>query len=156
MPVKLSILVLIGSLGLCFLTAFIGSQFAPGVWYRTILKPSWTPPNAVFAPVWTVLFALMAIAAWLVLQQAGIGGATFALVVFVAQLGLNAAWSYFFFGLHRPGLALGGIVALWLAIAVTLISFWSIRPLAGMLLVPYALWVGFAGVLNHAIWRLNR
>jgi len=156
MPVKQSILVLIGSLGLCFLTALIGSQFAPGEWYRMILKPRWTPPNAVFAPVWTVLFALMAIAAWLIWQQAGFGAGAFPLVVFVVQLGLNAAWSYFFFGLHRPGLALGGIVVLWLAILVTLISFWSVRPVAGALLVPYAFWVGFAGVLNHAIWRLNR
>jgi translocator protein len=156
MPVKQSILVLVASLALCFVTALTGSQFRPGEWYRSIAKPRWTPPNAVFAPVWTALYALMAIAAWLVWQQSGWHAATGPLVVFVVQLGLNAAWSYVFFGLHRIGLALIGIVALWLAIVVTLVSFWAVRPVAGILLVPYALWVGFATALNHAIRRLNR
>ena len=156
MPVKQSILVLIAFLGLCFAAAFIGSLFRPGEWYRSLAKPRWTPPDSVFAPVWTVLYAMMAVAAWLVWQELGLVAAGFPLVVFVGQLGLNVLWSYLFFGMHRPDLALGGIVALWLAIVMTLVSFWVVRPFAGVLLVPYALWVAFAGALNHAIWRLNR
>jgi tryptophan-rich sensory protein len=156
MSVKQSLLALGASLALCFLTAFIGSQHLPGEWYRALAKPRWTPPNWIFGPVWTLLYTLMALAAWLVWQKAGFRGAAFALIVFVAQLGLNAAWSYFFFGLRRPGLALADILALWVAILVTMISFWSLRPLAGILFLPYLLWVSFAAVLNHAIWRLNR
>lgn len=134
---------------------FIGSQFLPGAWYEALDKPSWTPPNAVFGPVWTALYLMMAVAAWLVWRKAGFAGASAALTLFVVQLALNALWSYLFFGLHRPDLALIDILLLWLVILATLLLFWRIQPLAGALLVPYLLWVTYATALNFQIWRLN-
>jgi benzodiazapine receptor len=151
-----SILALLACLAICFLAAFVGAQFSVGDWYRALPKPRWTPPNAIFGPVWTLLYALMALAAWLVWLKAGLRGAGLPLALFVVQLALNALWSYFFFGLHRPGLALTDICALWAAILATVISFWGVRPLAGVLLLPYLLWVSFAAALNYAIWRMNR
>jgi translocator protein len=121
-------------------------------WYPTIAKPTWTPPSWIFGPVWTALYAMMAVAAWLVWRRAGWGGA---LIWFAVQLALNATWSPVFFGLHRIGLALVNIVLLWLAIAGTTVAFWRVMPTAGMLLVPYLAWVSFAAMLNFALWRLN-
>jgi len=106
----------------------------------------------VFAPVWTGLYLLMGIAAWLVWSDKGW---TWALMLFLIQLALNAAWTWLFFGLQRPGLALFEICLLWLAILATLIAFWRIRPLAGGLLVPYLVWVTFALLLNAELWRRN-
>jgi len=134
---------------------WIGSQFSPGEWYASLVKPAWTPPNAVFAPVWTVLYLLMAVAAWLVWREAGFSGATMPLALFIAQLLLNALWSYLFFGIHQPMLALIDIVVLWIAILATTAGFWTVKPAAGALLVPYLCWVGFATVLNFQLWRLN-
>jgi tryptophan-rich sensory protein len=134
---------------------WIGSRFLPGAWYAELAKPGWTPPNAVFGPVWTVLYILMGVAAWLVWRRVGFTGAPVALGLFIGQLVLNALWSYLFFGLHRPGAAFVDIVALWLAILATLIGFWRVRPMAGALLLPYLFWVGFASVLNLQLWRLN-
>ena len=133
----------------------IGSQFMPGEWYASLVKPAWTPPNAVFGPVWTVLYVLMGIAAWLVWLKAGFSGATAPLVLFIVQLGLNALWSYLFFGMHQPMLAFFEIVILWIMILLTLIYFWRVRPVAGALLLPYLRWVGFASALNFQLWRLN-
>ncbi len=144
---------LVGWLVLCFGAAAIGARFKPGAWYAGLRKPSWTPPNWLFAPVWTLLYALMAVSAWLVWREAGASGEA---GLFVLQLALNAAWSWLFFGLHRPGLAFADIVALWLAILATLVAFWAVRPLAGWLLVPYLAWVTYASTLNAAVWRLNR
>ena len=129
-----------------------GAFFAPGKWYGTLNKPPWNPPDWVFAPVWTALYLLMGIAAWLVWSDKGW---TWALVLFLVQLVLNAAWTWLFFGLQRPGLALFEISLLWLAILATLIVFWRIRPLAGALLVPYLAWVTFALMLNGELWRRN-
>jgi translocator protein len=142
-------------LGITFLAAAIGSQFEPGAWYGSLDKPSWTPPNAVFGPVWTVLYLLMAIAAWLVWSARGFSGARTALTLYLLQLALNTAWSWLFFGEHRIGLALLDIVVLWLLIAATLVLFWRIRPVAGWLLVPYLVWVGYAAALNYAIFQAN-
>lgn len=162
-----SFLVLVLFLGLCFGTAAFGGQFVPGEWYAALAKPAWNPPAWVFAPVWTLLYAMMAVAGWLVWRsgevarsgsaiEAGQGPSrSLALGVFVLQLGLNGAWSWLFFGLHRPGLALAEIVVLWLAILATTVLFWRRRPLAGALLVPYLIWVAFAAALNFALWRLN-
>ena len=125
-------------------------------WYDRLAKPAWTPPGAVFGIVWTVLYAMMGAAAALVLLPDGKrGGRASALGAFAIQLGLNLAWSPVFFRLHSPGGALTVIVALWLAIGWTVARFWSVRDLAGLLLMPYWAWVTFAVALNAAIWRLN-
>ena len=148
-------LVLGGFLVACFgVAAFGGATTASSVrdWYPTIEKPAWTPPSWIFGPVWTALYAMMAVAAWLVWRRAGWCGA---LSWFAVQLALNAAWSPVFFGLHRIGLAFVNIVLLWLAIVGTTVTFWKVSPLAGGLFVPYLAWVSFASILNFTIWRLN-
>ena len=138
-----------------FAAAFIGSRYMPGEWYAQIAKPSWTPPNAIFGPVWTILYIMMAIAAWLVWRLKGISGAKLALLFFVIQLILNALWSYFFFGRHDIVLAFIDIVILWLFILLTLIAFWKQNKFAGILLIPYLLWVSFASVLNFSFMYIN-
>ncbi len=127
----------------------------PGPWYASLAKPVWTPPSAVFAPVWTLLYAMMGVAAWLVWRRAGFRTAGAALVVFVIQLVLNALWSYLFFGLHRADIAFIDIAVLWIAILVTVVLFWRRDPRAGALMLPYLAWVGFASCLNFALWRMN-
>jgi len=124
-------------------------------WYRTIEKPSWNPPDWIFGPVWTTLFVLMAIAAWLVWKPAGFKAAATPLSLFAIQLMLNVAWSWIFFGLHQPGWAFVEILVLWLTILATTVAFFRCSQLAGWLLVPYLAWVSFAAVLNFSIWRLN-
>lgn len=151
-----SVLVLMLFLVVCFGVAAWAGQFTPGAWYAGLEKPSWNPPAWVFAPVWTALYALMAVAGWLVWRQPGrLTLRRLALGAFAVQLVLNGAWSWLFFGLHRPGLALAEIVVLWLAIVATTLLFWRVRPLAGGLLLPYLAWVSFAVALNAALWRLN-
>ena len=146
----------IGWLALTFAAAWLGSRFLPDEWYKNLRKPGWNPPNSVFAPVWTVLYLLMAAAAWLAWRRNGFMPALLPLGLFIAQLLLNAAWSWLFFGRHRPDLALIDILALWLVLLITLISFWRVEPLAGILLIPYLAWVSFATALNGAIWQKNR
>ncbi len=150
-----SIISLVASFVVCFAAAFVGTRWLPDEWFRKLNKPSWNPPNWLFAPVWTILYALMAIAAWLVWEQAGVSAAPL-LALFVVQLIMNAAWTWIFFGLHRPDRAYAEIVVLWVFIAATLIGFWQVNPLAGLLLAPYLAWVTFASFLNLTIWRLNR
>jgi tryptophan-rich sensory protein len=133
----------------------VGSQFLPGAWYAALQKPSWNPPNAVFGPVWTLLYVLMGVAAWLVWRRAGFAGARWPLGLFLLQLVLNALWSYLFFGAQRPDLALIEIVVLWGAILATTVGFWRVSTGAGVLMLPYLGWVGFAAVLNFTLWRLN-
>jgi len=146
---------LVGWLVVSFAAAAVGSRYMPGAWYASLAKPAWNPPAAVFAPVWTVLYASMGAAAWLVWRRAGFTGAGVALASFGAQLILNALWSYLFFGLHRPDIAFLDIVALWVMILVVVVSFWRVDWRAGALMVPYLVWVGFAACLNFALWRLN-
>lgn len=138
-----------------YAAAAIGGMFTPGEWYAQLAKPSWTPPAWIFAPVWTLLYTMMAVAGWLAWLRAGLAGGRIAFTFFGIQLALNAAWSWIFFGLHRPGLAALEIIVLWLAIAATIGAFWRIRPASGALLLPYLAWVSFAAALNMAIWRLN-
>lgn len=144
---------------LCIGTGFLGSMATSDsvtTWYPTIAKPAWTPPDSVFAPVWTTLFVVMGIAAWLVWRQVGFNGAgRTAFVAFGLQLGLNLAWSILFFGLERPAAAFIEILLLWVAILATLLIFRRESPLAALLLAPYLGWVTFAALLNFAIWRLN-
>ena len=147
---------LIGWLAVTFAAAWIGSRYMPGDWYASLVKPSWNPPNYLFGPVWTVLYVLMAVAAWLVWRKAGFSGAGPTLTLFVVQLALNALWSYLFFGQHRPDMAFVDIVALWIAILVVAVQFWRVDRTAGWLMAPYVLWVTFASYLNYVLWRLNR
>ncbi len=126
-------------------------------WYQGLNKPAWNPPNWVFGPVWTLLYILMGIAAWLVWRQGWdnpqVQGA---LVIFGVQLLLNLFWSLIFFGLRNPGWAVLEIVVLWGFILATTIQFYRLEPAAGLLLIPYQLWVTFAAALNAAVWQLNR
>ncbi len=156
MGIGKSILGLAGWFVVTFAAAWIGSRYRPGAWYASLIKPSWNPPNAVFGPVWTVLYVLMGVAAWLVYRKVGFSGAGPALVLFVIQLVLNVLWSYLFFGLQRPDAAFVDIVALWMAILVVMILFWRVDRIAGGLMAPYAVWVAFASYLNFMLWRLNR
>lgn len=124
-------------------------------WYAGLNKPAFNPPNAVFGPVWTTLYVLMAVAAWRVWRRASPLGAGPALMLYVAQLILNLGWSLIFFGLRQPGWAMIEVVCLLTAVAATTVAFWrSDRP-AGLMMLPYAAWVGFASLLNLEIWRLN-
>jgi translocator protein len=151
-------LVLAGLLVVCFGVAALGSVFTSSAmpeWYMSLEKPAFNPPSWVFGPVWTLLYAMMAVAAWLVWREAGFDGATPALSMFFVQLALNLAWSGIFFGLREPGWAMLEILALWGAIVVTMVLFFRHSSVAGWLLAPYLLWVSFAAVLNAAIWRLN-
>lgn len=142
-------------LAISFVPALIGYRFPAPEYYARLEKPSWGPPAWVFGPVWTVLYALMGIAAWLVASKDG-SASRKALLLWSAQLGLNATWTPVFFGLRAPGLALVNIVLLWLALAGTVTAFFSRRPVAGVLLIPYLAWVSFATALNFEIWRRNR
>ena len=152
---KRSALALAGWLGVCFVAAAAGGLFLPGEWYAQLRKPSWNPPNWIFGPVWTALYTIMAVAAWLVWKRGGFAAQRKALSLFLLQLLFNALWSPLFFGLHLPGPALLDLSLLWLALVATVILFWKARPLAGALLLPYLGWVSFAGALNFALWRLN-
>ncbi|MGC4042700.1 MAG: TspO/MBR family protein [Armatimonas sp.] len=146
---------LVGWLLLCFSAALGGVLFSTRDWYATLVKPAWSPPAWVFGPVWTTLYALMAVAAWLVWQRGGWRAQGTALGLFVAQWVLNALWTPLFFGLHNAGLAFAEITGLWVTLAATLLTFWRVRKLAGILLLPYLLWVSFAAMLNFSIWQLN-
>lgn len=150
-----SVLGLASWLLLCFAVAAIGGLFQPGDWYAGLRKPAWNPPAWVFAPVWTALYTMMAIAAWLVWMRGGFAGQAVALWLFVAQLFFNGLWSPLFFGLRNPGLGLVDLGLLWLALLATVAAFWKARPIAAALLLPYLAWTTFALALNHALWRLN-
>lgn len=126
-----------------------------GNWYQTLEKPVFNPPDWVFAPVWTTLYLLMAIAAWRVWRYERVSLTRTALAVFAVQLGLNLTWSFLFFGVRRIDLALAEIVVLLIVILVNTILFWRIERLAGLLFVPYLLWVSYATLLTAALWRLN-
>jgi tryptophan-rich sensory protein len=150
-----SIVALAGFVAACFLAALTGVWFPPGPWYERLKKPWWRPPNWLFAPVWTVLYVMMAIAGWLIWRQVGFAGAGLTLAAYLLQLALNAAWTPLFFGLRRPDLGFFNIVLLWLSIVATIVLFAPISVAAALLLVPYLAWVMFAGALNFALWRLN-
>jgi tryptophan-rich sensory protein len=126
-------------------------------WYPTLAKPSFNPPAWVFGPVWTVLYLMMGVAAFLVWKRGlDSGGVRLALTLFLIQLALNGLWSILFFGMRSPGWALIEIVILWLAIAGTFVAFRLVDPVAGWLLLPYWAWVSFATILNASLWWLNR
>lgn len=146
------------SITICFGCAALGSlltQPSLGDWYTQLRKPTWTPPDWVFAPVWSALFLCMAVAAWLIWRDRRVAGTKLALTLFAVQLALNVAWSGVFFALRLPGIACLEIVVLWLAIAATTALFCRRNRAAAMLMLPYLAWVTFAGALNAAIWRMN-
>lgn len=150
---------LITAIAVSEMAGIIGSLFTtPSIagWYVSIAKPVFTPPNWIFGPVWTTLFILMGIAAFLVWRR-GLDrrNVRIALTFFLLQLVLNTAWSVIFFGLHSPGGAFAEIILLWLMIFATIIFFAKISRTATVLLLPYILWVSFAGYLNYSIWVLN-
>ncbi len=136
-----------------------GAATAPAIpsWYQGLTKPAWNPPNWVFGPVWTLLYILMGVAAWLVWRRGwGNPQVQVALAIFGVQLLLNLFWSLIFFGLRSPGWAVLEIVVLWGFILATAIQFYRLESVAGLLLIPYQLWVTFAAALNAAVWQLNR
>jgi benzodiazapine receptor len=139
----------------CFAAAAMGGLFMPGEWYASLQKPAWNPPGWIFGPVWTALYTMMAVAAWLVWRQGGWEKQRRPLLIFLAQLTLNALWTPLFFGLHWPGLAFVEILLLWLAIVATIAAFRPVSRPAMLLLVPYLAWVSFAAALNFTLWRLN-
>lgn len=157
---KLSkVLKLVVSLLVAELAGLIGSIFtvaAVSTWYPTLVKPVLNPPSWVFAPVWNLLFVLMGLAAWIIWKRgAEKREVRVALSFFIIQLILNSLWSFIFFGLHNPAFAFIELIILWLAILATIISFAKVSRRAAYLLIPYILWVSFAGYLNYSIWRLN-
>ena len=146
-----------GWLLVVFAAAAIGAaaSIQAGPFYTSLVRPDWAPPPSLFGPVWSVLYALMGLAAWWVWRVGGFRKARGALTLFLVQLALNALWSWLFFGWHRGALAFVDILVLWALIGTTVIAFWRIRPLAGALLAPYFLWVSFAAALNYSVWQLN-
>jgi tryptophan-rich sensory protein len=135
--------------------AATGALFRPGEWYSQLDKPPWRPPDWLFAPVWTALYAMIALSGWLVWRDAGFTGAALPLTVYGFQLTLNAAWTPILFGLRRPDLAMIEIVMVLASILATIVLFHPVSPTAAWLLVPYLAWVSFASALNFSIWRRN-
>ena len=152
-----NVLKFITMIAVSLLAGFIGSIFTtPSIagWYRELVKPNFSPPNWIFAPVWICLYLLMGIAAFLVWRKQG-KGMKMALTFFFIQLALNSLWSIIFFGAHNIMLAFFEIIILWIAILITTIRFFKISKPAGWLMLPYIAWVSFATVLNLAFWILN-
>jgi tryptophan-rich sensory protein len=158
-PRPRALLALAGWLVLCYGVGALGSGFTAAAiptWYAGLVKPPLNPPNWVFAPVWALLYGAMGVAAWLGWRTRNSTCRTRATRLFLVQLLLNEMWTWLFFDLHRPGLALVEIALLWTAIALTMKTFFVISRRAGWLMAPYLAWVTFAAYLNWGLWRLNR
>lgn len=142
---------------LTFAAAAIGAVASAQAktFYLQLIRPDWAPPGWLFAPVWTALYLMMAIAAWLVWREHGFRRAGGALTLFVVQLAANAVWTWLFFVWHQGALAFTEILLLWALIAGTIIAFWRLHRIAAVLLLPYLAWVSFATGLTYATWRLN-
>ncbi|NGP88092.1 TspO/MBR family protein [Fodinibius halophilus] len=150
-----SIIGLITWIIICSTAGIIGAQFDPGTWYELLQKPTWTPPNWAFPVVWPILYVMMGTAAWILWKMETISIRDYAFTWFFLQLVLNALWSWLFFGMNLIGTALAEIFLLWIAIIFTVLLFWRHKQIAGLLLLPYLLWVSYASALNFAIWQLN-
>jgi tryptophan-rich sensory protein len=146
-----------GWLLLSFIVSAIGAAASVQAksFYGQLAQPAWAPPGWVFGPVWTVLYVLMAVAAWLVWRSGGFRQNRLALSFFLVQLVFNALWSWLFFGWRLGGWAFADILALLVSLAITLVLFWRVRRAAGVLLIPYLAWVTFAAVLNFVVWQMN-
>ncbi|MBB4312834.1 TspO/MBR family protein [Roseospira marina] len=151
-----SVIALAVILSASFATAMTAAAYRPDDWYAALRKPWWTPPNWLFPLAWAILYALMSASAFLVWSFAQPGEGTVPLVVYAVQLGLNALWSPVFFGMRRMGLAYLVVVSLWIAVLATAVLFFPINYWAGLLLMPYLVWVTVASFLNLSVWRLNR
>lgn len=156
-PYSLGVLALL--ILLCLFVEVAGGWFTQShvnTWYPTLIKPSWTPPAWIFGPVWTILYLLMAISMWLIWNREQLSGYHFQpYLLFAVQLGLNLAWSFFFFYLKNPFFGLINIALLIVALSATIYSFWKISRLAAFLLMPYWIWLVYAASINAAIWWLN-
>lgn len=148
---------LLAWLGVCFAAAGLGALASvnAGSFYQQLVRPSWAPPGWLFGPMWSALYFSMGVAAWLAWRERGLRGMGGAAILFLAQLAINALWSWLFFAWRLGGLAFAEVLILLAMIAATALAFWRIRPLAGALLLPYLAWVAFASVLNYSTWRLN-
>ena len=140
-----------------FLAAALGARasISASSFYADLALPAWAPPASLFGPVWTALYAMMALAAFLVWRERGWRAAAPALTLYLLQLGINALWSWLFFGWKLGGLAFADILLLLALIVTTLVAFWRVHKLAACLLLPYLAWVSFASVLNYAVWQAN-
>lgn len=150
-------LTLVAAFSVTFLAAAAGGAASVNatLFYAELAKPSWAPPGWVFGPVWLVLYTLMAFAVWLVWRAVGFHQAKVAVLLFLAQLVVNALWSWLFFAWRFGTLALVDVIALWVLLTAALAAFWRIQRLAAVLLVPYLAWVTFAAALTLAVWQLN-
>ncbi len=156
-PTHKNIVGLIAWLIICYAASALGAlaTFKAQAIYGQLIQPSWAPPGWLFGPVWTTLYTMMAIAAWLIWRQGGCKENRLALGCFLVQLVLNALWSWLFFAWMQGFGSFVNIIVLWVAILVTVILFWRSNRTAGALLIPYNMWVSFAAVLNYAMWQLN-
>ncbi len=157
MNVRRQVVGLLGWAVVTFLAAALGARasISAADFYAGLALPAWAPPASVFGPVWTVLYALMALAAWLVWRQGGWRTTTPALVLYLLQLALNVLWSWLFFGWKQGALAFADILLLLVLIVATVVAFHRVRPAAAWLLLPYLAWVAFASALNYAVWQAN-
>lgn len=148
---------LVGWLAASLLTGGVGAVASAnaGDFYGALVRPPWAPPAWLFGPVWSLLFVLMGIAAWLVWRRHGFAGAATALTLFIAQLVANALWIWLFFAWHQGALACLDILVLWILIASLVAMFWRLHRLAAALLLPYLAWVSFAAALSLSLWQLN-
>lgn len=156
-PALKQILGFLGWLLVCFITAATGgfASAHAGVFYQGLVRPSWAPPGWLFGPVWSLLYICMAVSAWIVWRDRGFRKARTALSLFLVQLALNGLWTWLFFVWHLGMLAFVEILILWALILATTVVFWRVRPTAGVLLLPYLVWVSFAAALTLAIWKSN-
>ncbi len=156
-PLPKQVIGLLAWLGVTFVSALLGAiaSVNAGAFYQHLARPAWAPPAFLFGPVWSVLYLLMGIAAWLVWRERGFHSSGAALWLFLVQLAANALWTWLFFQWHRGALAFAEIIFLWAIILGTIFTFWRIRPIAGALLLPYLAWVTFATALTYAIWKRN-
>jgi benzodiazapine receptor len=150
-------LALLAWLAISFAAAALGGLASTnaGDFYQQLTRPGWAPASWLFAPVWTVLYLLMAVSAWFVWRERGFRRARVALCLFLIQLAVNALWTWLFFVWRQGALAFVEILVLWLLIVCTIIAFWRVRAIAAVLLVPYLAWVTFAAALTYAVWQRN-
>lgn len=143
---------------LCLIVQIVGSLWTKesvSTWYPTLVKPSWTPPDWIFGPVWSCLYIMIAISGWLIYRAEYSHKRTIALMLYGSQLALNFIWPFLFFSLRSPILGLIDIVLLCLLVILTIVAAWSVRPIASILLIPYLIWIIYATSLNVEIWRFN-
>lgn len=157
LSVQKQIMGMVGWLAVCYCASAIGAvaSIQAKSFYAELVQPGWSPPAWVFGPVWTTLYTMMGVAAWLVWRSGGFSKNRNALMLFLIQLAFNSLWSWLFFAWHLGAWAFADILLLLTLIAATSYTFWLIQPLAGALLVPYFLWVCFATVLSYNLWQHN-